>query len=129
MNRLSPQWIVSDLEDSLDFYQKTLGFEVEWQGSLFAIIRHQEVTLMLRQLKKEGLARPNRHPFVQAGWHTAGAEAWDAYIWVNEVESLYDQFAEQGGTAIRGLEQTDYGNLEFEIEDPDGYILCFGQAL
>lgn len=129
MNRLSPQWIVSDLERSLDFYHGTLGFEIEWQGSLFAIIKHQEVALMLRQLKKEGLARPNRLPFVLAGWHTGGAQAWDAYIWVNEVKMLYDQFSAEGVTVLRGLEQADYGNLEFEIEDPDGYILCFGQAL
>ena len=129
MNRLSPQWIVSDLEKSLDFYQTKLGFEIEWKGSLFAIIRYQEVTLMLRQLKKEGFARPNRHPFVQAGWHTAGAEAWDAYIWVNDSTRLYDLLISRGVSVIRALEKADYGNLEFEIEDPDGYILCIGQTV
>ena len=33
------------------------------------------------------------------------------------------------GLVTRRLERMPYGMAEFEIGDPDGYVLCLGQAL
>ncbi|TBN02463.1 hypothetical protein EYD45_12200 [Hyunsoonleella flava] len=84
MKKLAPQWIVDDLEETIEFYTKKLEFSVDWKGNLSAIISRDNITFMFRQLKKEKLKRPNRIPFIDSGWHFEGAEAWDAYIWVDK---------------------------------------------
>ena len=129
MKKLAPQWIVDNVEETVSFYTENLGFTVDWIGTLFAIISTGEVTLMIRQLDTNNLKRPNRIPFLEAGWHTNGAEAWDAYIWVDNVEALYDSIKTKKVKIIREIQDSDYGNREFEIEDNNGYILCFGQVL
>ena len=129
MDSIAPQWIVDHLEETLTFYVDLLGFQVEWKGDLFAIISKGKVTLMLRQLKSSNLKRPNRIPFLESGWHTKGPEAWDAYIWMEEVEDFYAEIKQKGVAVIKQLTHTDYGNLDFEIEDNNGYILCFGKRL
>lgn len=132
MNKIAPQFIVNDLKSSLIFYEEKLGFEIDWinkQDPKFVILNRAGVILMLRQLKSKDLARPNRIPFVKSGWHTNAAEAWDAYIWIDEVEAFYKQCIQKNVSIIKGLQLTDYGNFDFEIEDPDGYILCFGKRI
>ena len=128
MQKLAPQWIVDNLEETLLFYTDTLGFRVEWKGTLFAIISHGDATLMLRQLQTEDMKRPNRIPFVSSGWHTEGAEAWDAYVWVDNVDELFQELKEKKVSIIKEIRNTEYGNRDFEIEDNNGYILCFGQT-
>jgi len=129
MKRIAPQWIVEDLEETIAFYVKNLNFEVDWKGTLFSIISKDSVTIMLRQLKKQKLKRPNRIPFIEAGWHTNKQEAWDAYIWVDEVDILYQSIKQKNVHIIKELQNTEYGNRDFEIEDNNGYILCFGMKV
>ncbi len=128
MTKIAPQWIVSNVQESVDFYVKQLGFSVDWigEGPLFAIISKGDATLMIRQLQKGGFTQPNRKAFVKAGWHTDGVNAWDAYIWVDDASKLCKEYKDKGVSIIKELGETDYGNIDFEIEDPDGYILCFG---
>jgi len=131
MKKLAPQWIVQDVVETIEFYRDMLGFEVEWVGEppLFAMLSMGEVVIMIRALAKPGLLRPNQLPFIEAGWDKSGAQAWDAYIWVDNVEKLYQHCCEKGVKIVRRVEDMDYGNREFDIEDNNGYILCFGQAL
>ena len=66
---------------------------------------------------------------MESGWHTSGAEAWDAYIWVENADRLYAELKQKEVTIIREIEDSEYGNRDFEIEDNNGYILCFGHIL
>lgn len=129
MKKIAPQWIVNNLEETIEFYINNLGFKKDWVGSLFAIISRGDVTLMFRQLKKKNLERPNKIPFINSGWHSNGEEAWDAYIWVDNVDELYLSLKEKNIKIIKEIQNTSYGNRDFEIEDNNGYILCFGQIL
>lgn len=129
MNRIAPQWIVENLENTLSFYTEKLGFKVDWSGTLFAIVSCGSVTIMLRQLNKEGLKRPNKIPFVESGWHTDREEAWDAYVWADNVDDLYDSLKKRNVRIIKKIQNSEYGNRDFEIEDINGYILCFGQTI
>ncbi len=132
MKSIAPQLIVNNISESVEFYTQKLGFTIEWiheKNPMFAIISRGGVTLMLRQLNKKGLSRPNREPFIASGWHhTDGKEAWDAYIWTDDVKSLYNECLKNDISMIKPLRETEYGNIDFEIEDIDGYILCFGEV-
>lgn len=84
---------------------------------------------MLRELKETGYSRPNRIPFIKAGWHTKGQEAWDCYIWVQDADQLYEEFKAKHVSILKPIQDTEYGNRDFEIEDIVGYILCFGHTI
>ncbi len=131
MDKVGIQWIVENVSDSVKFYTEKLGFETDWigEGPLFAMVSRGNLTIMLRQLKKEGFTRPNRIPFIKAGWHSNGKEAWDAYVWVENADDLYKEFKQNGVSIVKAIQNTEYGNRDFEIEDLNGYILCFGHTL
>lgn len=131
LSSIAPYFIVDDVSDTIGFYCQKLGFEVLWKGErpLFAIVRRGGVRLMFRQLKEKGLSTPNRTNHLKAGWHTDAAYAWDAYIWVEDADLLHKQFVNKGVSIVREIENTEYGLRDFEVEDNNGYILCFGQDL
>ena len=50
---------------------------------------------------------------------------WDAYIRVDGVHTLFESFA--GRPFIQeGITHRPYGDWEFEVRDPNGYVLVFG---
>ena len=66
-----------------------------------------------------GITRPNRKGHPDA--------PWDAYIWVSELSSLHLELQAKGAKILRGPEDSSYDTREFEVEDCNGYVLCFGQ--
>ena len=132
MNKVGVHWIVQDVALSIEFYKEKLGFSVDWvgDGPLFAIVSRGNFSVMLRRLEHgQSLPRPNRIPFVEFGWHSkTGVEAWDAYVWVDDADALYDEFQKAGVSIIKPIIDAEYGNRDFEIEDCNGYILCFGHS-
>lgn len=66
-----------------------------------------------------GNMRPNR---------VASPEfTWDAYVRCHDVDALYQQFKAKGAQITREPEVTFYQMKEFEVQDCNGYILCFAQ--
>ena len=60
---------MEDMAASMEFYQSKLGFTLDFAGDgpLFAMLRRDNLTVMLRKLEKGQLARPNRVAFIEAG--------------------------------------------------------------
>lgn len=53
------------------------------------------------------------------------AGLWDAYIRMNGVRALYDTMRECDFIKMP-LTKQRYGDWEFEVRDPNGYVLVFG---
>jgi uncharacterized glyoxalase superfamily protein PhnB len=51
---------------------------------------------------------------------------FDAYLYAYNPAALYADFSEKGVKFARPLGMTDYGNLEFVLEDADGRWVAFG---
>ena len=119
MIEIAPQWIVENVPETIKFYEEKLGFTTDWVGDppLFAMLSKGNVKFMFRQLQQPGFERPNRKPFIEAGWDPSGKQAWDAYIWVEDAKVFYAECQEKNLRIIRELEATDYGNLDFDVED------------
>ena len=126
----APQFIVHNLSDTVDYYRVKLSFKVDWIGEppLFAIISRDFTRIMLRQLNKSLQVRPNKIPFVDSGWSEDKVGCWDMYIWIENADDLYKILLEKQVKIIREIADTDYGNRDFEIEDLNGYIICFGHV-
>jgi catechol 2,3-dioxygenase-like lactoylglutathione lyase family enzyme len=67
--------------------------------------------------------RPSSAPSADA---RRANEHLDAAAGVDGIEAFYAQCAANGVTIIKPLTATPWGTKDFYIEDPDGYIVCFG---
>jgi len=83
----------------------------------FAILRHGKTELMLRRGSPP--VRPQPRPY-----------DWDVYLRLEDspLREVFAAFSAQG-IVTRRLERMFYGLAEFEITDPDGYVICLSQAL
>ena len=77
------------------------------------------VVFMLAQVDEPGAVRPNRLADPEAS-------AWDAYVWLDDADALHAELAAKGATVVRAPCNQPYGCRDFEIDDGNGYRLCFG---
>ena len=112
----APQFLVDDLARSIAYYQK-LGFAFgePWEG-FYAIGHLDGLELHLKEEPKDDAERRYRRE----------QEHLDAAAGVDGIEAFYAQCAAHGVRIIKPLTPTAWGTKDFCIEDPDGYIVCFG---
>ncbi|HKE91892.1 MAG TPA: VOC family protein [Gemmatimonadales bacterium] len=103
------------------YYRDVFGFQLEYAGGdppEFAIYSRDGCALMLRRV-----ADPSR---IQSNEARGGT--WDAFFWVSDVDSLFEELKGRGATFAYGPTLQPYGMKEFAARDPHGYVLGFGQT-
>jgi catechol 2,3-dioxygenase-like lactoylglutathione lyase family enzyme len=119
---ISPVLLVSDLERSVAYYRDRLGFRCDVFGDPpdFATAERDEATILLALCPEPARIVPN--------WRVVD-KIWNAYIRVDDVESIYAEVQGRGA----GIDYTIYnapsGFREFGVQDPDGHDIAFGQQL
>ncbi len=111
-------FLVGNIEPTMEWY-KQLGFDSEYYPPGFAILRRDDIEVFLQQqsgyVAPEDAGRRNRH-------------AWDIYIVTDDVKALYAEYSTLPGVKIsRALCPQDYGMMEFDVMDLNGYRLVFAQ--
>jgi uncharacterized glyoxalase superfamily protein PhnB len=122
---IAPFFIVADVVTTANYYRDKLGFHYErfWnEPPSFCMVKRNGIVIMLAQLETIGAMRPNRTVDPEGA-------AWDAYVWIEDANELYDEFKSKGVTIARELCDQFYGCRDFDIEDCNGYRLCFGQDI
>ncbi|HEV8369824.1 MAG TPA: VOC family protein [Pyrinomonadaceae bacterium] len=116
-----PVFSVADVSATMNWYQTHLGFSSDpfpAQGPyLFAILFRDHIEIMLQRV--ENSQKPDNYNLRAGG-------VWDAYIRLSQVKELYDGIKEEV-TIIKPLRQQPYGAWEFEVKDPNGYVLVFSE--
>lgn len=123
--RVAPYFIVDDVVATATYYRDKLGFDFDrfWgEPPSFCMVHRNGVVVMLSQLETTGVMRPNRLADPEGG-------AWDAYIWIDNADALHREFTSRGVTIARDVCDQPYGCRDFDVEDCNGYRLCFGQNL
>jgi catechol 2,3-dioxygenase-like lactoylglutathione lyase family enzyme len=112
----APQFLVDDLERSMAYYRRIgFTFDEPWDG-FYAIGHLDGLELHLKEAAKNQAERRHRRD----------NEHLDASAGVDGIEAFYEQCVANGATIIKPLLATAWGTKDFYIEDPDGYIVCFG---
>ena len=112
----APQFLVDNLERSIAYYKK-LGFTfgAPWDG-FYAIGHLDGLELHLKEAPKN----------VEERRHRRENEHLDAAAGVDGIEAFFNQCVTNGVTIFKPLTPTPWGTNDFYVEDPDGYIICFG---
>ena len=112
---------VADVAVSMKWYGDMLGFRAcpfpDAPPYLFAMLRHGDSELMLRKGTSKATLEQRQYK-------------WDVYLRLdgNQIRQRYNDLDKQE-IVSRRLERMFYGLAEFEIKDPDGYILCLAEEL
>lgn len=106
-----PNFQVSDVRRTAEWYHDLLGFEIVAQMGepkpYFALVVREGAEIALVQ---------NDEPQVNG-----------CYIYVIEVEALYEQLQAAGADFDGELTTQPWGNRDFVIHDPDGHHIAIGQ--
>ena len=117
----APYFLVTDLQKSVDYYCNCLGCDRPqlWGNPPeFAMPSRDGYTFMLKQAKDASEVSPNAKKNAY----------WDAYVWINDADALFAEYQKNGAKIHYEIcIQHDYDMKEFAIEDPDGYVIAFGQ--
>jgi predicted enzyme related to lactoylglutathione lyase len=122
---IAPYFVVNDVVASANYYRDKLGFHYErfWgDPPAFCMVKRNGIVIMLSQLGRAGAVHPNHHGDPQG-------EAWDAYIWVEDADALHTEYESRGVRITRHLCDQPYGCRDFDVEDCNGYRLCFGHDI
>jgi predicted enzyme related to lactoylglutathione lyase len=122
---IAPYFVVDDVIATANYYRDSLGFAYDrfWnEPPSFCMVARNGVVIMLAQLERTGVMRPNRYVDPEGG-------AWDAYLWIDQVDALNAEFKARGVKITRDVCDQPYGCRDFDIEDCNGYRLCFGEPL
>lgn len=122
---IAPYLIVHDVVATANYYRDKLGFGYErfWNDPpSFCMVHRSGVVIMLAELEERGVVRPNRVVDPEGS-------AWDAYIWIDDADALHEEFRSKGVGIVRPPCDQPYHCRDFEVEDCNGYRLCFGESL
>jgi hypothetical protein len=61
------------------------------------------------------------------GFYHGGEPLYVSYIGVTGVATLHDELRLRGALITKSLEARAWSCIDFYVEDPDGYILCFSE--
>ena len=115
IKKMSPQFLVADIEHSIEFYTKKLDFEVDFRyEDFYAGIIKDNYSIHLKSGKPSIEERKSKRENTDL----------DIVFSVEGVEHLYEEFVNGTIEIIQPLCNRPYGK-EFYIADPDGYILAF----
>jgi len=116
-----PTFLVPDVASTARWYAEHLGFRTtgtfpKQEPYAYASVQRDGAEIMLLSLV--GYEKPDLSARRPEG-------LWDAYIRLRGVHALYD--AVRGEAFIQmSLKRQPYGDWEFEVRDPNGYVLVFG---
>ena len=128
-NKLVPELSVTDTQKSLQFYVDILGFTVEYSrpDNKFYFLSCEGSQIMIEGVNDHWLTGELEHPF---------GRGINLQMGVNDVSALAERLREAGVPLFRALRESwyrggdaEFGQVEFLVQDPDGYLLRFAQDI
>jgi catechol 2,3-dioxygenase-like lactoylglutathione lyase family enzyme len=128
-NDLIPELSVSDIQKSLEFYTKVLGFAVEYQRpqNKFVFLSRGGAQIMIEEINGNWNTGDLKQPFgrgINFQIETENIGELLQNIQKNNINLYKEPFVSEYAS-----DNTIYVQKEFLIQDPDGYLLRFSETL
>lgn len=121
IRQIAPVFFTMDIPGTLAYYKEKLGFPClgTWQDPpVYAIVARDQHAIHFR-CAEPPTANPNKY----------SGELLDAYVFVEDADALYAEYAAKGVEFVRGLSNMPWHCREFVVKDCDGRLLAFGSNL
>ena len=123
-NSLIPELSVTDINKSKEFYQK-IGFKIKYERpeNKFCFLELEENQVMIEEINDNWNTGKLEYPF---------GRGINISMSISDVELLFQHIKKQDIEIFKELEihtyrvdNQEYTDKEFLIQDPDGYLLRF----
>ena len=125
IRQIAPLFFTTDIPATLAYYKDKLGFEClgTWPDSsedapTYAIVARDERAIHFR-CAAPPTANPDKYE----------DELLDAYLFVEDADALYAEYAAKDVEFTRELANMPWNSREFVVKDCDGRLLAFGSNL
>jgi uncharacterized glyoxalase superfamily protein PhnB len=121
IRQIAPQFFTTDMTATLAYYEDKLGFEClgTWDSPpVYAIVARDQHAIHFR-LAEPPTPNPDKY----------ADELLDAYLFIENADALYADYAARGVEFTRGLANMPWNAREFVVKDCDGRLLAFGANL
>lgn len=118
---LAPQFVVQDVIKTAEFYRDKLGFEILGyflEPPVYAMVRRGNAEIHFGKADSE---QTQMNENVRRGLGT------DAYIFVDNINALFEELTANGIEIIEGPIRRVYDCVEITIKDCNGFQLVFGE--
>ena len=129
IQNIRPMLAVNDPDETLDFYEKVLGFKCvgkmaheEGATPFWFEVRRGDTWMMFTW------SEPHEHEPGEEHSHDP-ALSGALYINCDDADALYDEIKSAGGKFEQEPTTQPYGMRDFSIQDPNGYLLIFGSQV
>ena len=119
---VNPQFGVRDVVEAAEYYRDVFGFKILgyfWDPPVFAMVGRDDVVIQFGKIDHGKTVAPNK---------TRREEALDAYIWVDDVDALYEELKGTGAKIVEAPKQQVWNCYEFLVEDAFGFRLVFSKS-
>ena len=123
----SPNLMVYDVQETVDYYKELLGFELvqsvpdEKDVLQWAMMKKEEFIIMFQEMNSMQMDIPFFKEISPGG-------SLNFYIKVENIQEFFDEIKDSY-RLVSELDKTLYNTMEFSISDINGYILTFAQEL
>ncbi len=115
IKKMTPQLLVTDIDRSIEFYTKKLGFKLDFRyEDFYSGIIQDGYSIHLK----------SGNPSIEERKNRRDNEDLDIIFSVDNIEDLYEELSNKFVEFIQPLRDMPYGK-EFYVTDPDGYIIAF----
>jgi len=127
LRQIAPVFFTMNIPATLAYYTGKLGFEClgTWPGALspkdppaYAIVARDRQVIHFR-CAEPSTYNPDKY----------ADELLDAYLFVEDADALYAEYAARGVEFVRELGNMPWHCREFVVKDCDGRLLAFGANL
>lgn len=118
IRQIAPQFFTTNLPATLAYYREALGFRClsTWHDPpVYAIVARDEQRIHFR-FADPPASNPDKY----------ADELLDAYLFIDNADALYAEYAARGVEFTRPLGDTPWHSREFVVKDCDGRLLAFG---
>jgi catechol 2,3-dioxygenase-like lactoylglutathione lyase family enzyme len=118
---IAPQFVVPDVVKTAEFYRDKLGFEI------LGFFADPPVYAMVRRDSAEMHFGKGDSDTVQLNEALRKGLGSDVYIFVTDVNALFEEFRARDVEIIEGPVKREYECTEITVKDCNGFRIVFGE--
>ena len=122
LTKAAPTFVVPDVVATAEYYRDKLGFKILGyfaEPPVFAMVAREEVEIHLGKIDEGAEMQYNEM--------LRGGLGSDVYIFVEDVQALYEEFHARGVEITEGPVKRIYNCTEITVKDCNGFQLVFGE--
>lgn len=117
LKSIAPQLVVPDVVAAAEYYRDVLGFKILGyfaEPPVYSMVARDGVEIHFGKAEAAGVSNS-----------TVRAGSFDVYIWVTDVEAIFQELTASGADILEGPVKRIYESTEVVVRDCNGFVLTF----